>query len=215
MSGESVLVMDWVEGIPLTNRERLEAVGADREGLARAILQAYGVMIFQSDRFHADPHPGNLIAINGGRLGLIDFGEVGSVEPAERSALLGMITAALGRDAEALADAVLSVSRTTRAIDRTEFGAKLATLLGPVADGSLGDMRLGEMLGRLLHLLRNFGIVLPSDLAILIKTLIECEATTNELDPTMSMLSLVGELGTFAPVPRATSPDTSSGESQD
>jgi ubiquinone biosynthesis protein len=69
MSGESVLVMDWIEGIPLSNRERLEEVGANRAGLARAILQAYGVMIFQSDRFHADPHPGNLIAMEGGRLG--------------------------------------------------------------------------------------------------------------------------------------------------
>jgi ubiquinone biosynthesis protein len=112
MSGESVLVMDWIEGIPLSDRERLEEVGANRAGLARAILRAYGVMIFQSDRFHADPHPGNLITMEGERLGLIDFGEVGSVEPAERAALLGMITAVLGRDGEALAGAVLSVSRT-------------------------------------------------------------------------------------------------------
>ena len=88
MSGESVLVMEWIEGIPLSNPERLEEIGANRAELARAILQAYGVMIFQSDRFHADPHPGNLIAIEGERLGLVDFGEVGSVQPAERSALL-------------------------------------------------------------------------------------------------------------------------------
>ena len=213
MSGESVLVMDWIEGIPLSNRERLEAVGANRAVLARAILQAYGVMIFQSDRFHADPHPGNLIAIEGERLGLIDFGEVGSVEPAERSALLLMMTAVFGRDSEALAGAVLSVSRTTRPVDRTEFAAQLATLLEPVAEASLNDVRLGEMLGRLLHLLRNYGIVLPSDLAILIKTLIECEATTKELDPTMSMLSLVGELGTLSPTPGTTSRTKSFNES--
>jgi ubiquinone biosynthesis protein len=215
MSGESVLVMDWIEGIPLTNRERLEEVGANRAGLARAILQAYGVMIFQSDRFHADPHPGNLIAMKGERLGLIDFGEVGSVEPAERAALLRMMTAVLGRDGEALAGAVLSVSRTTRTVDQTEFGAQLAILLDPVADASLKDTRLGETLGRLLHLLRNYGLVLPSDLSILIKTVIECEATTNELDPTMSMLDLVGELGAFAPTPGTTSRKQSFKESSD
>jgi ubiquinone biosynthesis protein len=215
MSGESVLVMDWIEGIPLSNRERLEEVGASRAGLARAILQAYGVMIFQSDRFHADPHPGNLIVIKGDRLGLIDFGEVGSIEPAERTALLGMMTAVLGRDGEALVGAVLSVGRTTRTVDRTEFGAQLATLLEPVADASLKEVRLGETLGRLLHLLRIHGIVLPSDLAILIKTMIECEATTNELDPTMSMLNLVGELGAFAPTPGPTSRKTSFLESPD
>ena len=60
MGDDSLLVMEWIEGIPLSNPERLEAAGADRAGLARAILQAYAVMIFQSDRFHADPHPGNL-----------------------------------------------------------------------------------------------------------------------------------------------------------
>ncbi len=202
MSDDSLLVMDWIEGIPLSNRAGLEAVGADRVGLARAILQAYAVMIFQADRFHADPHPGNLIALAGGRLGLIDFGEVGSVTSAERAALLGMMTAVLGRDGNALANAVLSVCRTTRPVSRADFGSQLAVLLHPVADASLKDVRLGDVLSRLLHVLRGQGIVLPSDLAILIKTVIECEATTEELDPTLSMLNVVGQLGAFVPAPR-------------
>jgi ubiquinone biosynthesis protein len=201
MSDDSVLVMDWIEGIPLSNPERLDAVGADRAALARAILQAYGVMIFQCDRFHADPHPGNLIALGGGRLALVDFGEVGSVTPPERSALFAMMAAVLGRDGNALAGAVLSVSRTTRPVDRADFGRQLATLLHPVTDASLKDVRLGDVLRQLLHLLRDYGIVLPSDLATLIKTMIECEATTNELDPTLSMLDLVGQLGAFVPAP--------------
>jgi ubiquinone biosynthesis protein len=209
MSGDSVLVMDWIEGIPLSSRERLEEIGASRAGLARAILQAYGVMIFQSDRFHADPHPGNLIAMKGGRLGLIDFGEVGRVEPAERTALLQMMTAVLGRDGKALGGAVLSVSRTLRTVNLTEFGAQLATLLEPLADASLKDMKLGETLGQLLHVVRTNGIVLPSDLAILIKTMIECESTTNELDPTMSMLDLLGDVGSLAQAPQPTSFETS------
>jgi ubiquinone biosynthesis protein len=126
-----------------------------------------------------------------------------------------MITAVLGRDGEALAGAVLSVSRTTRTVDQNEFGVQLVTLLEPVADASLKDMRLGEMLGRLLHLLRNYGILLPSDLAILIKTLIECESTTYDLDPTISMLDLVSEIGAFAPPPEATSSKTSFSDSSD
>jgi predicted unusual protein kinase regulating ubiquinone biosynthesis (AarF/ABC1/UbiB family) len=76
-------------------------------------------------------------------------------------------------------------------------------------------MRLGETLGRLLHLLRIHGVVLPSDLAILIKTIIECEATTNELDPTMSMLTLVGELGALVPTSGTASGETSLSESSD
>jgi ubiquinone biosynthesis protein len=199
MSSESVLVMDWIEGVPLTSHERLAAAGANQSGLARTILQAYGIMIFQSDRFHADPHPGNLIAIDGERIGLIDFGEVGTVEPAERAGLLQMMAAVIAQDGEALAHAVLSVSRTTRSVDATEFGIELEEILEIVSDSHPDNTRFGELLGRLLHLVRKFGIVLSSDLAVLIKTMIECESTTKELDPTMSMLTLVGEVGTFAP----------------
>jgi ubiquinone biosynthesis protein len=99
---------------------------------------------------------------------------------------------------------VLSVSRIIRTLDRTGFGAQLARLLEPVAEASLSDMKLGETLGRLLHLLRMYGVVLPSDLAILIKTMIECEGTINELDPSMSMLDLIGDLGSSAQTPRET-----------
>jgi ubiquinone biosynthesis protein len=201
MSGDSVLVMDWVPGVPLSSPEGLDRIGANRAGLARSILQAYGVMIFQSDRFHADPHPGNLIAVGGERFGLIDFGEVGAVGPGEQSALMKMMGAVIARDGDTLAEAVLSVSRTTRDVDHTEFGAQLASFLKLVVDANLNNMRMGEILAQLLNVLRNNGIVLPADLAVLVKTLVECEATTASLDPTMSMLSLVGNIRNFAPLP--------------
>ncbi len=201
ISGESVLVMDWVAGIPLSNQEGLEGVGANRAGLARSILQAYGTMIFQADRFHADPHPGNLLALGGERFGLIDFGEVGAVGPAERSALIEMMGAVIARDGTTLAEAVLSVSRTTRDVDHAEFGAQLAAFLDLVVDTTLNTMRIGEILAQLLAVLRNNGIVLPPDLAVLVKTLVECEATTEILDPTMSMLSLVGNIRNVDPLP--------------
>jgi ubiquinone biosynthesis protein len=206
ISDESVLVMDWVDGTPLTREGGLESVGANPAGLARSILQAYGVMIFQSDRFHADPHPGNIIAVGGERFGLIDFGEVGSVGSGEQSALLEMMGAVIARDEDTLAKAVLSVSRTTRDVDRTEFGAQLAAFLDLVVDANLNNMRIGETLAQLLDVLRKNGIVLPSDLAVLVKTLVECEATTEALDPTMSMLSLVGNIRNFASSPPTASP---------
>jgi ubiquinone biosynthesis protein len=187
LSNESLLTMDWIEGIPLNNSDELDEAGIDRADVARAIGHAYAAMIFQSDRFHADPHPGNLIALTGGRLGLIDFGEVGTVAPATRTALMRLLSAVLTRDTDNLAEAVLSISQATRALDRDEFGAQLATLLVPIADASLQDLKLGGVLRQLLHLLRNQGLMLPVDLAVLIKTLIVCEATTDELDPTLNI----------------------------
>jgi ubiquinone biosynthesis protein len=194
VSGESILTMDWVEGIPLTDGGALDAADIDRAGLARAIVHAYATMIFRSDRFQADPHPGNLIAMSGGGLGLVDFGEVGSVAPSTRGALMSLLTAVIGRNSDALAAAVLSFSRPTRSVDRSSLGVELATLLGPITEGSLQDLKLGQVLHELLRVLHNHGLVLPADLAVLIKTVIVCEATAEELEPTIDIRSFLGDI---------------------
>jgi ubiquinone biosynthesis protein len=187
--------MDWVEGVPLSDPGLLARADVKQTALARTILRAYGVMIFQADRFHADPHPGNLIALGRERVALIDFGEVSFVTPADQAALLQVLASVLNRDRETLAAALLSIGRTTRSITPTELGEQLSTLLEPIADALMRDVKLGETLRALLHVLRDNGVVLPSNLAILIKTMIECETTIDELDPDLSMRSILNEFG--------------------
>jgi ubiquinone biosynthesis protein len=196
VSGESILTMDWVEGIPLTDGGALDTADVDRAGLARAIVHAYATMIFRSDRFQADPHPGNLIAMSGGRLGLVDFGEVGSVAPSTRTSLMSLLTAVVGRDSDALADAILSHSRPTRSVDRSSLGEQLATLLHPITESSLEDLKLGRLLRQLLQVLHHHGLLLPADLAVLMRTVIVCESTAEELEPTIDIGSFLHDLGT-------------------
>jgi ubiquinone biosynthesis protein len=198
LTSESILVMDWIEGISLTNPAELEAAGIDRTAMARAIIHVYAKMIFRSDRFHADPHPGNFIAMPGGRLGLVDFGEVGTVGTRTRKALTDLIFAVVSRDSDALTEAVLSICRVCRPVDRTAFRQQLSALLDPIVDAELQDIKLGRVLRGLLHLLQSEGIFLPADLAVLFKTVIEFEATADELDPTLSLVTFFGELGSAA-----------------
>jgi ubiquinone biosynthesis protein len=195
LSSESLLVMDWIDGIPLTRADELDAAGINRPAVARAIMHAYAQMMFQSERFHADPHPGNLIAQPDKRLGLVDFGEVGSIDADMRNALIRLLVAVLGRNSDALGQAVLDVSHSTRRVDRGQLGDALAALLAPITDATLQDIRLGAVLRDLLHVLRRNGLVLPADLAVLLKTVIECEGTTNEIDPAFSMTNFLTELG--------------------
>jgi ubiquinone biosynthesis protein len=198
LTSESILVMDWIEGIPLTNAEALRETGADRGAIARTIVHAYAEMIFRSDRFHADPHPGNFIAMPGGRLGLVDFGEVGTVAAGTRAALISLLVAVVSRDPDRLADAVLSISHVTRPVDRGGFGQQLRALLDPITGARLQDLKLGRVLRDLLHVLRSQGLMLPADLAVLVKTVMECEATANELDPTLNLSTFLGELNSMS-----------------
>ena len=194
LSSESLLVMDWIEGIPLSKSEQLDAAGADRPTLARLVVHAYAVMIFQSDRFQADPQPANLISRPDGGIGLVDFGEVGLVTADARASLMNLLTAFVAQNADGVAEAVLSVGRATRAVDRKALAVELETLLGGITNKSLKEVRLGAMLYDLLHLLRIRGILLPADLAVLLKTMIVCEATTSEIDPAFTMAGVFAGL---------------------
>jgi predicted unusual protein kinase regulating ubiquinone biosynthesis (AarF/ABC1/UbiB family) len=71
-------------------------------------------------------------------------------------------------------------------------------LLDPIIDAELQDIKLGRVLRGLLHLLQSEGLFLPADLAVLVKTVIEFEATADELDPTLSLVTFFGELGSAA-----------------
>jgi ubiquinone biosynthesis protein len=75
LSSASVLVMDWMDGIPLSKPEELDAIETNRPALARAVAHSYAHDV-RADPVHADPHPGNLIALTDERLGLVDFGEL-------------------------------------------------------------------------------------------------------------------------------------------
>ena len=195
LSSASVLVMDWIDGIPLSKPEELDASGTNRPALARAVTHSYAHMMFQSDRFHADPHPGNLIALTDERLGLVDFGEVGYMNDEMRDALVRLLGAVLVRDSAALGNAVVAVSRRARDVDRQGLGADLDELLRPITETTLQDMKLARVLVGLFHVLRRYGLVLSADLAILLKTVIQCEGTTSELDPTFAMNGFLAELG--------------------
>jgi ubiquinone biosynthesis protein len=133
--------------------------------------------------------------MSGGGLGLVDFGEVGSVAPSTRDALMSLLMAVLGRNSDALAVAILSVARPIRSVDRLSLGNQLATLLSPMTDASLQDLKLGQVLRELLRVLHDHGLVLPADLAVLIKTVIVCEATAEELEPTVDIRSFLGDIG--------------------
>ncbi|WP_248601197.1 ABC1 kinase family protein, partial [Brevundimonas diminuta] len=84
---DSVLVQDYLDGVPPVDAARLRAAGVDPHRLARVGAEAVLYMVLVNGRFHADPHPGNLRGLPGDRVGLLDFGMVGAVTPRRRAEL--------------------------------------------------------------------------------------------------------------------------------
>ncbi len=194
LSNSSVLTMDRIDGVSLSERPALDAAGVDRGKLAATVVRTYMSMVLAQDRFHADPHPGNLFAMSGDRLGIVDFGEVGEIGPATRATISAMLIGIASRDSISLADSLLEVCIPTKPVSRAELGADLRQLLVQTS-GALGSIRLGPALRRLMSTLRRHGLWLPSDLALLLKTIIECESTAAELDPDFDPSTMLSDFG--------------------
>jgi ABC1 atypical kinase-like domain len=88
LSSEHVLVIEWLDGVNLRAAGQLiDERGLERAELSRALLRSMVYQITEGGVFHADPHPGNILLLNDGRLALLDFGSVGRLDAQQRAAL--------------------------------------------------------------------------------------------------------------------------------
>jgi ubiquinone biosynthesis protein len=192
-----VLVMEFAEGIPLTDTEALDRAGIDRVRLASRVVAANLQMVLFSDVFHADPHAGNYLAAPDGRLVLLDFGQIGHSTPETRADLLRLVTALASGDADQVAQAVGSMCQASPDV-MDELTDDVAGFVATFAELPLGEFRVGSVLRDLLALLGRHHLALPVGMTMLIKAVMECEATAEELhtDIRLSELLLVaGALG--------------------
>jgi predicted unusual protein kinase regulating ubiquinone biosynthesis (AarF/ABC1/UbiB family) len=114
-TSKTVLVMEWIDGIKITEVERLRRAGNDVQRLADLMLDCYARQMLVNGFFHADPHPGNLFALPGNRLAIVDFGLTKRLTPAFRRSLakllLAMTTADLPLMIEAFGELGFAVKR--------------------------------------------------------------------------------------------------------
>ncbi len=133
-STQQVLVLEWMDGIPITDYDKLDVAGVDREQVARVLLGAYFTQILQAGYFHADPHPGNLLIQphpGADRLIFVDFGMMGQVTARMRTGLQEMVRGILAQDS----------TRLLNGLDKLGF-------LSPAADRATLEPVLAEMLAR-------------------------------------------------------------------
>src|SRR5436309_1745774 len=161
----------------------LDAAGIDRVALAKAGARLVLKMIFEDDFFHADLHPGNLFIEAGGRIGLIDFGMVGTVDDHTRLTLAHLVLAVTQQDADGAVDAILELGTSHQPVDRSALGRDVAPLLVPPVGEPPGAIAVGPLLMAVKGLMRRYHLVLPGNLALLLKTVAMAESLGEQLDP--------------------------------
>ena len=185
-TSERLNVQDFIDGIPAGDLPAVDAAGLDRAELARAGTGIVLKMLLEDGLFHADPHPGNLFFLRDGRIAIIDFGMVGHLGERRRLEIARLLHGMVVQDAEAVADILLDWSIGGE-VDEERLESDTATLVDRYRGVPLKDLRMGTMLSDAAGLLRAHGLVLPPDLALVIKAFLTLEGFGRQLDPDFDM----------------------------
>ena len=186
-----VLTLERIRGIKINDLAALDIAGIDRAALAERAARLILQMILEDGFYHADPHPGNFFIEPGGRIGLIDYGMVGIVDARTQEQLVDIFLAITSQDVDRLVDTILMLGFTQRRVDRAQFRRDLEHLFVQYYGKPFGEIAVGPFLTEALTIVRHHRLQLPSNLALLFKTLLMDEALGTMLDPTFNMAALL------------------------
>jgi len=173
-----VLVMEWLDGGSVG---KLDGRDLDRRSLADRLLRTALTQMLVDGHFHADPHPGNVMVLSDGTIGLIDFGATGRLDPMAQSSLRAMMVAVARSDAAMMRMAVQEVATLRRGVDDDQLERSLARFMA--RNLGSGAAPSAAMFNELLQLFFSFGIVLPPEFSTFFRAIVTLEGTLTTLCP--------------------------------
>jgi ubiquinone biosynthesis protein len=188
---DDIITEQRIRGVKIDDIGALDASGIDRVAVARAFADAYLTMVFAQGFFHADPHPGNVFVEAPCCVGFVDFGMVGTVAPATGKGLGTVLLALVATDAARMTDGLLRLGIASDSVEREGLERDLEGFLERYAHLPLEHLHLGPLLAELMGVVRAHRLRLPSDLALLLKTVMMCEGVAAQLDPSFQLVPLL------------------------
>lgn len=186
-TSEILNVQEELIGVPGTRLVEAKAAGMDLSLLAARGADAVLKMILVHGYFHADPHPGNVIYLPGNRVGIIDFGMVGRLTEYRRNQIVNLLDAITEKDEEGMLAVVLNWTEDGQ-VDEAKLGYDMSELVFSYDNLQLKDVKIGPLLTDITAVIRENGLVLPADMALLFKALITLEGLGQQLDPHFHMV---------------------------
>ncbi|MFN3987744.1 MAG: ubiquinone biosynthesis regulatory protein kinase UbiB [Rhodocyclaceae bacterium] len=185
--GRSVMVMERMHGIPISQIDALRAQGTDLSALSRAGVEIFFTQVFRDGFFHADMHPGNIFVHRDGRYIALDFGIMGTLNEEDKNYLAQNFLAFFKRDYRRVALAHIEAGWVPAKTRVDEFEAAIRTVCEPIFDKPLKDISFGKTLLRLFQTARRFEMEVQPQLVLLQKTLLNIEGLGRQLDPDLDL----------------------------
>ncbi|MHB1186298.1 ubiquinone biosynthesis regulatory protein kinase UbiB [Thiobacillus sp.] len=183
-----VMVMDRMDGIPVSQIERLRESGVDIPKLAATGVEIFFTQVFRDGFFHADMHPGNILVRPGSEQYIaLDFGIMGTLTEVDKQYLARNFLAFFRRDYKGVALAHLESGWVPADTRMDELEAAVRAVCEPVFDRPLKDISFGRVLLQLFQASRRFNVEIQPQLVLLQKTLLNIEGLGRQLDPELDL----------------------------
>jgi ubiquinone biosynthesis protein len=192
LSTARVLTMERVEGRSILCLSEPNAFSSEhRIEIARRVAELYVQSIFVRGLYHADPHPGNILVQEDGSIGLLDFGMVGRIDDSLRGTIEEMLWAIVFQDSALLTSLIKRAGKIPASIDEAQLSNDVADLIATYASQPLESLDLTGALNDATDILHRHRITLPSQMGLLIKTLVTLEGTIRLASPSFSILEAI------------------------
>jgi ubiquinone biosynthesis protein len=187
----NVMVIERIHGVPISDMERLNAVGANIPLLAENGVRIFFTQVFRHNFFHADMHPGNIFVMvndpGNPRYAAIDFGIMGTLDPRDQNYLAENFLAVFDRDYRRVALLHVESGWVPPDTRVDEMESAIRTVLEPIFDRPLQDVSFGNILVRLFEISRRFNMQIQPQLILLQKTLLNVEGLGRDLYPQLDI----------------------------
>lgn len=189
-SNEAVLVMEYVQGIPIDDVKALKERGDNPSELAMRLVQSYVSQVLDHGFFHADPHPGNII-VRDDDIVWIDLGMVGTLTASESHLVGQMFRAVASDNAYMLMQAVVGISKQLGETDSGQLLSQLTQLLEKYGSANLSEIDMGDVFGELVEILRSQNLLMMPSVTMLVRGVITIEGVLDDIAPRTNLIEIV------------------------
>ena len=184
-----VLTTEYIDGIKISNIDKLEAAGLDRKVITARGADLVLKQVFDHGFFHADPHPGNIFVLPENVICMLDFGMAGTVDRHTRDDFVDLLESIVNQNEVRATQILLKLTYREEEPDRRLLEREVADFMGRHLYQPLKDIEIGKLLHQLLELATSFRLRIPADIFLMIKALGTVEGVGRMLDPEFDLIS--------------------------
>lgn len=189
-TAKRVITLEWIEGIPIDEAQKLESNGHDLHELAKKLAVSFFNQAYRDGFFHADLHPGNILVDKKGNIALVDFGIIGILKPQDRIFIAQMLYSFINRDYRRVAELHFEAGYVPNHKDVELFTLACRSIGEPIVGLPVNQISIGRLLKQLFDISKSFNMVPQVQLLLLQKTMVTIEGVGYSIYPEVNMWSL-------------------------